>query len=146
MRASARPARADPAHGVGSVTCLAFAARAHLLSAAEDGTLALFRARDWAVLRTLRGHAGRVNAVGVHPSGKLALSVGSDRTLRLWDLMRGTGAASTKLGKGVSGRAFARARGHSYPPRQKANACAGRRLVHGLRCNLAPALIYFRRY
>ncbi|KAJ7623718.1 WD40-repeat-containing domain protein, partial [Roridomyces roridus] len=86
-------------HHEGSITQLHFPSRSHLLSASEDGTLCLFRARDWSVLRALRGHKGRVNCVAVHPSGKLALSVGKDRTLRMWDLMRGKGCASTKLGK-----------------------------------------------
>ncbi|KAF8519659.1 WD40-repeat-containing domain protein [Gautieria morchelliformis] len=86
-------------HHEGSITYLTFPSRSHLLSASEDGTLCLFRARDWAVLRVLKGHKGRVNCVAVHPSGKLALSVGKDRTLRMWDLMRGKGSASTKLGK-----------------------------------------------
>ncbi|KAF7317698.1 Glycosyltransferase family 39 protein [Mycena kentingensis (nom. inval.)] len=86
-------------HHEGSITHLNFPSRSHLLSASEDGTLCLFRARDWAVLRALRGHKGRVNSVAVHPSGKVALSVGKDRTLRMWDLMRGKGCASTKLGK-----------------------------------------------
>ncbi|KAJ7027937.1 WD40-repeat-containing domain protein [Mycena alexandri] len=86
-------------HHEGSITHLQFPSRSHLLSASEDGTLCLFRARDWAVLRALRGHKGRVNSVAVHPSGKVALSVGKDRTLRMWDLMRGKGCASTKLGK-----------------------------------------------
>lgn len=85
---------------VGSITHLEFPSRSHLLSASEDGTLCLFRARDWSVLRSLKGHKGRVNCVAVHPSGKVALSVGKDRTLRMWDLMRGKGSASTKLGKG----------------------------------------------
>lgn len=84
----------------GSITQLQFPSRSHLLSASEDGTLCLFRARDWAVLRSLKGHKGRVNSVAVHPSGKVGLSVGKDRTLRMWDLMRGKGVASTKLGKG----------------------------------------------
>ncbi|OCH96292.1 WD40 repeat-like protein [Obba rivulosa] len=86
-------------HHQGSITHLQFPSRSHLLSASEDGTLCLFRARDWAVLRTLKGHKGRVNCVAVHPSQKVALSVGRDRTLRMWDLMRGKGSASTKLGK-----------------------------------------------
>ena len=59
------------------------------------------------MLRQLRGHKGRVNNVAVHPTGKLALSVGKDRTLRMWDLMRGKGSASTKLGKGVYSVRFA---------------------------------------
>ncbi|KAJ7580230.1 WD40-repeat-containing domain protein [Mycena floridula] len=83
----------------GSITHLSFPSRSHLLSASEDGTLCLFRARDWAVLRSLRGHKGHVNSVAVHPSSKVGLSVGKDRTLRMWDLMRGKGCASTKLGK-----------------------------------------------
>jgi protein MAK11 len=90
----------DRGSGPGSITHLSFPSRSHLLSASEDGTLCLFRARDWAVLRSLHGHKGRVNSVAVHPSGKVALSVGKDKTLRMWDLMRGKGSASTKLGKG----------------------------------------------
>ncbi|KAJ3554846.1 hypothetical protein NM688_g2897 [Phlebia brevispora] len=86
-------------HHEGSITHLEFPSRSHLLSASEDGSLCLFHARDWTVLRTLKGHKGRVNSVAVHPSGKVALSVGKDRTLRMWDLMRGKGSASTKLGK-----------------------------------------------
>lgn len=87
---------------LGSITHLEFPSRSHLLSASEDGTLCLFHARDWSVLRALKGHKGHVNSVAVHPSGKVALSVGKDRTLRMWDLMRGKGSASTKLGKGRS--------------------------------------------
>ncbi|KIK93527.1 hypothetical protein PAXRUDRAFT_12597 [Paxillus rubicundulus Ve08.2h10] len=83
----------------GSITYLQFPSRSHLLSASEDGTLCLFHARDWTVLRSLKGHKGRVNSVAVHPSGKVALSVGQDKVLRMWDLMRGKGSASTKLAK-----------------------------------------------
>ncbi|GJE93253.1 WD40 repeat-like protein [Phanerochaete sordida] len=86
-------------HHEGSITHLAFPSRSHLISASEDGTLCIFHARDWTVLRALKGHKGRVNSVAVHPSGKVALTVGKDRTLRMWDLMRGKGSASTKLGK-----------------------------------------------
>ncbi|CAL1714478.1 unnamed protein product [Somion occarium] len=48
---------------------------------------------------SLHPKMGSVNSVAIHPSGKVALSVGKDRTLRMWDLMRGKGTASTKLGK-----------------------------------------------
>ncbi|TFK48437.1 WD40 repeat-like protein [Heliocybe sulcata] len=86
-------------HHEGSITQLTFPSRSHLMSASEDGMLSLFHTRDWAVLRTLKGHKGRVNSFAVHPSGKVGLSVGRDRTLRMWDLMRGKGSASVKLGK-----------------------------------------------
>ncbi len=71
-----------------------------LLIASEDGTICLYHTRDWALLVTLRGHKERVNSVAVHPSSKVALSVGRDRTIRMWDLMRGKGSASVKIGKG----------------------------------------------
>lgn len=86
---------------LGSITHLSFPSRSHLISGSEDGTLCLFHARDWTALRVLRGHKARVNSVAVHPSGKIALSVGKDKTLRMWDLMRGKGVASTKLDKGT---------------------------------------------
>ncbi|KAJ3836941.1 WD40-repeat-containing domain protein [Lentinula raphanica] len=86
-------------HHEGSITTLLFPSRSHLVSASEDGTIGIFHARDWSVLRSLRGHKGRVNSVDVHLSGKVALSVGKDRMLRMWDMMRGRGVASVKLGK-----------------------------------------------
>ncbi|EIM90499.1 WD40 repeat-like protein [Stereum hirsutum FP-91666 SS1] len=85
-------------HHTGSITHLSFPSRSHLLSASEDGTLCIFRARDWAVLRSLKGHKGPINSIAVHPSGKVGLSVGKDRTLRMWDLMRGRAGGSTRLG------------------------------------------------
>ena len=84
----------------GSITHLSFSTRSHLFTASDDGTICIFRARDWVLLRSMKGHKGSVNCVAVHPSGKVGLSVGKDRTLRMWDLMRGKGSASTKLGKG----------------------------------------------
>jgi hypothetical protein len=84
----------------GSITSLVFPTRSHLLSASEDATLSLFRTRDWSLLRSFKGHTGRINSVAVHPTGKVALSVGVDRTLRMWDLMKGKAAGSTKIHKG----------------------------------------------
>ncbi|KIO17670.1 hypothetical protein M407DRAFT_227773, partial [Tulasnella calospora MUT 4182] len=83
----------------GSITHLTFPSPHHLLSCSEDGTIVLYRTKDWAVLREFKGHKGKVNCVAVHPSGKVALSVGSDRTIRMWDFMRGRSAGSTKIYK-----------------------------------------------
>jgi protein MAK11 len=85
---------------LGSITYLSFPTRSHLLSASDDGTICLYHTRDWALLTTLRGHKERVNSVAIHSSMKVGLSVGKDRTLRMWDLMRGKGSASMKLGRG----------------------------------------------
>lgn len=40
-----------------------------------------------------------VTSLSVHPSGKLALSVGHDGTLRTWNLVKGRQAYATNLGK-----------------------------------------------
>ncbi|RSH83572.1 uncharacterized protein EHS24_007260 [Apiotrichum porosum] len=82
----------------GSITSLAFPSSSHLLASSDDSTISLFRSSDWALLKSLKGHSGRVNHVDVHPTGRVALSVGKDQTLKMWDLMRGRGAASLPLG------------------------------------------------
>ncbi|KAM9228527.1 p21-activated protein kinase-interacting protein 1 isoform 2-T3 [Leptosomus discolor] len=65
----------------GTVTCLEFYSTAHLLSGAEDGLICIWN--------TKRGH---VTSLSIHPSGKLALSVGTDKTLRTWNLVEGRSA------------------------------------------------------
>ncbi|WWC85548.1 uncharacterized protein L201_000412 [Kwoniella dendrophila CBS 6074] len=82
----------------GSITSLHFPTSSHLITTSADSTLSLFRTSDWALLKSLKGHSGRVNHVDVHPTGRVALSVGKDNTLKMWDLMRGRGAASLPLG------------------------------------------------
>ena len=82
----------------GTITSLVFASRTYLLTTSADSNINLYRTRDWALLRTLKGHIGRINSAAPHPSGRLALSVGSDRTIRMWDLMRAQAAASTRIG------------------------------------------------
>ena len=86
---------------IGSITSLHFPTSSHLLSTSVDGTISLFRTSDWSLLKSLKGHSGRVNWVDVHPTGRVALSVGKDLTLKMWDLMRGRGAASLPLGIGA---------------------------------------------
>lgn len=65
----------------------------YLLTTSNDRTLNLFRTKDWALVRTFKGHKGRVIDVGVHPMGRIAISVGSDRTMRMWDLLGNQGQA-----------------------------------------------------
>lgn len=66
----------------------------HLLSAGEDGRISLFRTSDWECLHVLR-HKYPVTGLAVHPSAKLALSVGLNKSLRVWDLMTGKQAFSS---------------------------------------------------
>ena len=41
--------------------------------------------------------SGAVHALSIHPSGRLALSVGADKTLRTWNLIKGRCAFITNL-------------------------------------------------
>ncbi|KAJ3049615.1 hypothetical protein HK097_009398 [Rhizophlyctis rosea] len=86
-------------HHNGTITCLKFFKSSHLVTASEDGTIAIVRTRDWEVLKTLTGHKKAVNWVDVHPSGKVLLSVGRDGTIKCWDLVKGLCAYSMKLPK-----------------------------------------------
>jgi len=48
-------------------------------------------------LKVLHGHKDGVNSLSVHPSGKIALSVSRDRTLRMWNLINARAAYDTTL-------------------------------------------------
>jgi WD40 repeat protein len=55
----------------------------------SDGGVAIWAAGgEWEHLKMMKGHRGGVNALSVHPSGRLALSVAHDKQLRMWDLLR----------------------------------------------------------
>ncbi|KAL1920957.1 uncharacterized protein VTP21DRAFT_11592 [Calcarisporiella thermophila] len=81
----------------GSITTLEFHSKTHLISGSEDGLICIWRSKDWECLKKLKGHKGRINSLAIHPSGKIALSVSSDRTVILWNLMTGRKANSLKL-------------------------------------------------
>ncbi|KAK9368059.1 WD40-repeat-containing domain protein [Lipomyces kononenkoae] len=115
----------------GSVTCLEFvtavageednaqerSASGHgkwLVSGGEDGKILVWRTKDWEVLADMKGHKGAVNDISVHPSGKIALSVGRDRTLRLWNLMTAKNASVLKLTDGEAIQVCWSPRGDKY--------------------------------
>ncbi|KAM0750385.1 WD40 repeat-like protein [Meredithblackwellia eburnea MCA 4105] len=84
----------------GTITSMKFVPnRNMLLVATTDCAITLYRVRDWVHLRTLKGHKGRVNAVDAHPAGRVALSVGQDKMLRMWDLVAGKSVATLKIGE-----------------------------------------------
>ncbi|SCV67962.1 BQ2448_83 [Microbotryum intermedium] len=72
--------------------------RGMLICATTDSTIALYRVRDWVLLRCLKGHQGRVNSIDPHPASRVALSVGQDKMLRMWDLVAGKAVATMKIG------------------------------------------------
>ncbi|BGP12312.1 hypothetical protein JCM10213_002584 [Rhodosporidiobolus nylandii] len=83
----------------GTLTCMRFVPQRNmLLAASSDSTISLYRVRDWVLLRGLKGHKGRVNSIDAHPDGRVALSVGQDKMLRMWDLVAGKSVATMRLG------------------------------------------------
>ncbi|XP_078282863.1 p21-activated protein kinase-interacting protein 1-like [Rhinoraja longicauda] len=79
-------------HHNGTITCLEFFENTHLISGAEDGLICVWDSKKWECLKSIRAHKGHVSSLSVHPSGKLALSVGTDKTLRTWNLINGKSA------------------------------------------------------
>lgn len=68
-----------------------------LLSSASDGSILLWRTKDWELFKTLKGHKGAVYDLSIHPSNRIAISTGEDNTVRLWNLMTGKKASGLKL-------------------------------------------------
>ncbi|GAA5991399.1 hypothetical protein JCM10908_003293 [Rhodotorula pacifica] len=84
----------------GTINCMRFVPQRNMLMvASSDSTIALYRVRDFVLLRALKGHKGRVNSIDAHPDGRVALSVGVDRMLRMWDLVAGKSVASLRLSR-----------------------------------------------
>lgn len=81
----------------GTITDLAFHGSRYLFSASQDGNICIFNRAKWECEKTLKAHAGGVTGLAIHPTGKLALSVGKDKSLRTWNLIKGRRAFITNL-------------------------------------------------
>ncbi|KAI8353962.1 WD40-repeat-containing domain protein [Mortierella sp. GBAus27b] len=81
----------------GTISSLKFHNRTHMLSGSDDGKVCVWRSKDWECLKIMKGHQGTVHSIAIHPSGKIALSVSADRSVRLWNLMLGKQASMTRL-------------------------------------------------
>ncbi|KAL0966957.1 hypothetical protein UPYG_G00302750 [Umbra pygmaea] len=79
-------------HHDGTISCLEFYGPSHLLSGGQDGLLCVWSTKKWECLKSIRAHKGQVTSLSIHPSGKLALTVGTDKTLRTWNLIDGRSA------------------------------------------------------
>lgn len=85
-------------HHSGTITSLAFHSTTHLLTASSDSTIHLLRTKDWESLLRLGKHKDdSVEAVAMHPSGKLAVSVGKRDMMKVWDLQTGKQAAASRV-------------------------------------------------
>ncbi|XP_050401538.1 p21-activated protein kinase-interacting protein 1-like isoform X2 [Patella vulgata] len=76
-------------HHSGNITQITFFQDSHMFSTSEDGTMCVWKNYTWECLRQFRGHKGPVNSVSVHPSGRMAITVSKDKTLRTWNLVTG---------------------------------------------------------
>ncbi|XAR72494.1 hypothetical protein NMG60_11019150 [Bertholletia excelsa] len=74
----------------------------NLISAADDGAVCIYDADPFVHLKTVHAHKKGVNDLAVHPSGKLALTVGRDSCLAMSNLVRGRRSFYCRLGKEAS--------------------------------------------
>merc|ERR1712168_302443 len=81
----------------GSITSLVFCGTTHMLSGSEDGTICIWKTKSWELEKVMKGHKGAVNSLSVHPSGRLALSVSKDKSIRTWNLLTGRTAFTTGI-------------------------------------------------
>ena len=50
----------------------------------------------------MKGHQASIHSIAIHPSGKIALSVSVDHSVRVWNLLLGKQASMTRLqGEGL---------------------------------------------
>lgn len=68
-----------------------------LLSGSEDGKIIIWRTKDWETFGILKGHTDKINDLSIHPSGRVAILVSQDKTIRLWNLMTAKKAAILKI-------------------------------------------------
>ncbi|XP_032662595.1 p21-activated protein kinase-interacting protein 1-like [Odontomachus brunneus] len=83
-----------------TINCIAFTPEAsHLFTCSNDGSIAAVRCGNWQTEKHWqKAHKGSaVNALAIHPTGKLALSTGTDGVLRTWNLVKGRQAYATNL-------------------------------------------------
>jgi WD40 repeat protein len=79
------------------ITCIVFYKGSHMISGSKDGAVLLWRCSDWVCLDSMRGHKAAINGIAIHPSGRIALTVAQDRSLRLWDLTKAKSAVRIAL-------------------------------------------------
>jgi protein MAK11 len=106
-------------HHAGSVNALEFArdpvsGADFLFSASDDASICVTRASDWRLVKKLAGHTSPVVDFAVHPSSRVALSIARDRSLFMWNLIKGKVAFSAKTKPGPASAVQWSPSGSSY--------------------------------
>ncbi|UXI16695.1 serine/threonine-protein kinase [Sarcoptes scabiei] len=73
----------------GTITDLKFFRSSYLFSASDDGKICVWDTHKWQCQKILHGHKGSIKSIDLHSSGKILLSLSSDKTLRAWNLIKG---------------------------------------------------------
>ena len=84
-------------HSEAMINAMKFYDKKYLITCAEDGKVCIIRTGTWKVEKTLLKHTQGVIDVAVDPSGKLALTIGKDRKLITWNLIKGRSAYVTNI-------------------------------------------------
>ena len=92
------------------MTGLTFYQNQFMFCSNEDGTITVFECKDWEPIKTLKASKGsRINDFAVHPSGKFGISLSKNKTILLWDLIKGKtinvpagGAATSTTAKSLT--------------------------------------------
>ncbi|XP_053659039.1 p21-activated protein kinase-interacting protein 1-like [Anopheles marshallii] len=88
-------------HHDGTINSLVFSNNgSHLLSGSNDGSMVAVNMSKLAVDKTWKSaHKSAVQCISIHPQGKMALTLGTDMTLKTWDLITGRALFTTALSK-----------------------------------------------
>lgn len=57
--------------------------KSHFLTGNDQGKVCIWRTKDWTLLHSLKGHKATVNSISLHPSNRMAISIGRDNKLYL---------------------------------------------------------------
>lgn len=62
--------------------------KSHALTGTEQGTIGVWRCKDWTNLHAFKGHRKAITGLALHPSSRMAISTGKDKRLYLWNLIK----------------------------------------------------------
>ncbi|KAH7673836.1 protein MAK11 protein [Dioscorea alata] len=86
----------------------------NLLAGSDDGAVRVYDADPFVLLKTVPVHRRGVSDLAVHPSGRLALTVGRDSTLAMVNLVRGRRSFSCRLDREATNVRYALGDGERF--------------------------------